>query len=200
MISLFPTQVETLRQLKDAGTQLGAEIALIGATAMRMWIDSRWFTTDDVDVAIAVELGQIRELETALAKKSWEKIHADGQRWKSSNNTIVDIVPAGERLRSREQTTDGRGAILMDLTGFEHVFKDAVVVDFAEDFSVKAIPLTVLMLLKIVAYLENPYRRAKDGLPYSWSRMPHATGASVTRLLRLASLLHTRVLFCLDLT
>ena len=88
----------------------------------------------------------------------------------------------------------------MDLTGFEHVFKDAVVVDFAEDFSVKAIPLTVLMLLKIVAYLENPYRRAKDGLPYSWSRMPHATGASVTRLLRLASLLHTRVLFCLDLT
>ena len=65
MISLFPAQVETLRQLKDAGTQLGAEIALIGATAMRMWIDSRWFTTDDVDVAIAVELGQIRELETA---------------------------------------------------------------------------------------------------------------------------------------
>ena len=52
---------------------------------------------------------------------------------------------------------------MMDLTGFEHVFKDAVVVDVAEDFSVKVIPLTVLMLLKIVAYLENPYRRAKDG-------------------------------------
>lgn len=163
MISLFPTQVETLRQLKDAGTQLGAEIALIGASAMRMWLDARWFTTDDVDVAIAVELGQLRELETALAKKSWEKIHAAGQRWKSSNNTIVDIVPAGKRLRSREQTTDGRGAILMDLTGFEHVFKDAVVVDVAEDFSLKVIPLTVLMLLKIVAYLEHSYRRAKDG-------------------------------------
>ena len=51
----------------------------------------------------------------------------------------------------------------MDLTGFEHVFKNAVVVDVSEDLSVKVIPLTVLMLLKIVAYLENPYRRAKDG-------------------------------------
>src|SRR5580658_6645815 len=28
MISLFPAQVETLRQLKDAGTQLGAEIVI----------------------------------------------------------------------------------------------------------------------------------------------------------------------------
>jgi predicted nucleotidyltransferase len=163
MTSLSPTQVETLRQLKDAGTQLGREIALIGAGAMRMWLDARWFTTDDVDVAVAVELVELRELETALAKKGWEKVHADGQRWKSSNNTIVDIVPSGERLRSREETTDGRGARLMDLTGFDHVFKDAVVVDFAENLSVKVIPLTVLTLLKIVAYLENPYRRAKDG-------------------------------------
>ena len=163
MLSLFPTQVETLRQLRDAGTQLGAEIALIGASAMRMWLDVRWFSTDDVDVAVAVELERLRELEIALENKNWKKIHADGQRWKSANNTIVDIVPAGERLRSLEQTIDGRGAMLMDLTGFEHVFKDAVVVDVAENFSVKVIPLTVLMLLKIVAYLENPYRRAKDG-------------------------------------
>lgn len=163
MISLFPTQVETLRQLQDAGTQLGAEIALIGASAMRMWLDARWFTTDDVDVAVAVELPQLRELETALTKKGWKKVHTVGQRWKSPNNTIVDIVPAGERLRSREQTTDERGAMLMDLTGFEHVFKDAAVVDVAENFTVKVIPLTVLMLLKIVAYLENPYRRPKDG-------------------------------------
>src|SRR6202040_587601 len=103
---LFPTQVETLRQLKDVGAQLGAEIALIGASAMRMWLDVRWFTTDDVDVAVAVELAQLTELEAALATKNWKKIHADGQRWRSSNNTIVDIVPAGERLRSREQTTD----------------------------------------------------------------------------------------------
>jgi predicted nucleotidyltransferase len=163
MISLFLFQVETLRQLEEAGAQLGAEIALIGASAMRMWLDVRWFTTDDVDVAVAVELVQLRDLEIALENKGWEKIHGDGQRWKSSNNTIADILPAGERLRSREQTTDERGAMLIDLTGFEHVFNDAVVVEVAENFSIKVIPLTVLMLLKIVAYLENPYRRAKDG-------------------------------------
>ena len=43
MINLLPTQVETLRERKDAGAQLGAEIALIGASAMRIWIDARWF-------------------------------------------------------------------------------------------------------------------------------------------------------------
>ena len=50
----------------------------------------------------------------------------------------------------------------MSLLGFEHVFADAVEYAVAPNLSVKVISLPVLALLKIVAYLDNPYEREKD--------------------------------------
>ena len=50
----------------------------------------------------------------------------------------------------------------MNLLGFDHVFAKAVSHAIGQDFSVKAIPPVVLALTKIVAFMDAPYRRAKD--------------------------------------
>ena len=50
----------------------------------------------------------------------------------------------------------------MSSVGFDHVFETAQPVPFAPDLTLKVIPSTTLMLLKIVAYTDDQQRRAKD--------------------------------------
>ena len=50
----------------------------------------------------------------------------------------------------------------MSLAGFDHVFQDASPQDIGHGLMYKVIPPSVLALLKIAAYLDNPQRRAKD--------------------------------------
>jgi predicted nucleotidyltransferase len=50
----------------------------------------------------------------------------------------------------------------MSLVGFEHVFSRAEPVQFAENLQLNVIPPVVLMLLKIVAFMDDQSRRAKD--------------------------------------
>ena len=58
MIELLPEQIEALRQLKRAYQEAGVDAVIIGATAYRVWIDDDR-RTQDVDVALAVDIGQL---------------------------------------------------------------------------------------------------------------------------------------------
>jgi predicted nucleotidyltransferase len=50
----------------------------------------------------------------------------------------------------------------MSLVGFDHVFPTAQPVQLAPDLTLKVISSTALMLLKIVAFMDDPHRRVKD--------------------------------------
>ena len=50
----------------------------------------------------------------------------------------------------------------MSLVGFDHDFTTAQPVPFAPDLTLKVISSTTLMLLKIVADINDPQRRAQD--------------------------------------
>lgn len=50
----------------------------------------------------------------------------------------------------------------MSLVGFDHVFENAQPVQLAPDLTLKVIASTALMLLKIVAFMDDPQRRVKD--------------------------------------
>jgi predicted nucleotidyltransferase len=50
----------------------------------------------------------------------------------------------------------------MSLVGFDHVFTTAQPVPFAPDLTLKVISSTALMLLKIVAFMDDRQRRVKD--------------------------------------
>jgi len=57
---------------------------------------------------------------------------------------------------------EGFPQFTMSLVGFDHVFATAQPVQFAPDLTLKVISSTALMLLKIVAFMDDPQRRAKD--------------------------------------
>jgi hypothetical protein len=50
----------------------------------------------------------------------------------------------------------------MSLVGFDHVFADSAAVELSPKLTLKIIPSIVLVLLKIVAFLDDQQRRAKD--------------------------------------
>ena len=50
----------------------------------------------------------------------------------------------------------------MSLVGFDHEFATAQPVQLAPDLTLKVISSTALMLLKIVAFMDDPQRRVKD--------------------------------------
>jgi predicted nucleotidyltransferase len=52
--------------------------------------------------------------------------------------------------------------MVMSLAGFDYVFQQALEIELAQRLRAKAAPPTVLFLLKVVAYLDDPKRRIKD--------------------------------------
>lgn len=74
----------------------------------------------------------------------------------------MDLLPAGPKLREAKQVTWPASQFTMSLVGFEHVFTSAQPVKFSADLTLKVISPTALMLLKIVAFLDDPSRRVKD--------------------------------------
>lgn len=83
-------------------------------------------------------------------------------RWRSSNGTLLDLIPAGPKLRAEKKITWPESGMTMSLVGFEHVFSDSKPTQIAEGLTLKVIPAVVLMLLKIVSFMDDPARRAKD--------------------------------------
>jgi predicted nucleotidyltransferase len=50
----------------------------------------------------------------------------------------------------------------MSLAGFDHVFTSAVEVNLTGGMTIRVAPPIVTALLKIIAWVDDPYRRAKD--------------------------------------
>jgi hypothetical protein len=69
---------------------------------------------------------------------------------------------AGPKLREAKQVTWPISQFTMSLVGFDHVFTTAQPVPFAPDLTLKVISSTALMLLKIVAFMDDRQRRVKD--------------------------------------
>jgi len=74
----------------------------------------------------------------------------------------MDLLPAGPKLREGKKVTWPASQFTMSLVGFEHVFTSAETVQFTPDLKLKVISSTALMLLKIVAFMDDPQRRVKD--------------------------------------
>jgi predicted nucleotidyltransferase len=74
----------------------------------------------------------------------------------------MDLLPVGPKLRAAKQVTWPVSQFTMSLVGFEHVFTDAQPVEFSPDLTLNVISPTTLMLLKIVAFVDDPQRRVKD--------------------------------------
>jgi predicted nucleotidyltransferase len=151
-----------LRALQNHCAELGAEIVLIGAIAYQVHSPAESRHTGDIDFAVALDLDEFAELERRLLADSWVRFANREHRWRSVQGTILDLIPAGPKLREAKQVTWPVSQFTMSLVGFDHVFASALPTQVAPDLTLKVISATALMLLKIVAFMDDQQRRIKD--------------------------------------
>ncbi len=162
MPELTDNQIADLRVLQKHCGALEAEFVIIGAIAYQIHFPAESRHTGDIDFAVALDLDGFAELERRLLADGWVRFANREHRWRSANGTILDLIPAGPKLRKAKQITWPVSQFTMSLVGFDHVFATAQPVQLAPDLALKVISSTALMLLKIVAFMDDPQRRVKD--------------------------------------
>jgi predicted nucleotidyltransferase len=162
MIQLFPEQIEALRELQALCREIETDVVVIGAIAYRVWVSDEKRTTEDLDVAVAVDLEELHILTEGLVSRGWRQDKRYEHRWYSPANARLDLLPAGTKAREEKQITWPLAGTRMRLIGYDHVFADAVECQLAPGLKARVVPLAVLGLLKIAAYLDDPHGREKD--------------------------------------
>lgn len=162
MPELTDNQIADLRALQAHCRSLGADLVIIGAVAYQVHFPREDRHTGDIDFAVALDLDEFAELERRLLADKWIRFANREHRWRSPRGTLLDLLPAGPKLREAKQVIWPVSQFRMSLIGFDHVFATAQPVPFAPDLTLRVIPSTTLMLLKIVAYMDDQQRRAKD--------------------------------------
>jgi predicted nucleotidyltransferase len=162
MLKLTEDQAADLRTLRDHCRQLNADLVVIGAIAYQIYFPKEYRHTADFDFAVALDLNEFAELDRKLASGGWKHPANQEHQWRSPHGTRLDLIPAGPKLREAGQIDWPTSQLTMCLVGFNHVFTEARPVLFADNLMLKVAPAVVLALLKMVAFLDDPTRRAKD--------------------------------------
>lgn len=159
---LSPEQSADFVSLQRLVVNLDSDLVVVGAMAYRAFFPASARHTEDIDVAIAMDLDDLDRVGSALAAAGWTRDANQEQRWRGPNATRMDILPAGPKLRAAGRLTWPRSGMVMSLAGFDYAFEHAVEIEVAPDVRAKVIPPTVLFLLKVVSFLDDAHRRAKD--------------------------------------
>ena len=162
MSLLSPEQAADFASLQRVVVNLGSDLVVVGAMAYRAFFPESARHTEDIDIAIAMDLDDLARVESALTAGGWTRDANQDQRWRGPNSARMDIMPAGPKLRKAGRLTWPRSGMVMSLAGFDYAFEQAVEIDLALEVRARVIPPTVLFLLKVVSFLDDPQRRAKD--------------------------------------
>jgi predicted nucleotidyltransferase len=138
------------------------DLVIIGATAYCMFVEDPYRETLDVDIAVAVDLDEFPDLILRLSSRGWHQSDKHEHRWRGASGAIIDLIPAGDRLRAKKELIWPQSGMTMSLIGFDHVFSEPVAKKLPSGLILKVIPLHIFALLKIVAFLAGREEREKD--------------------------------------
>jgi predicted nucleotidyltransferase len=162
MIELSAAQTRDLIGLSEICARLSTEVVVIGAVAYATFIEDSHRHTNDIDVAVALDLDDFREMQKMLEERHWTQRKEREHRWYGPHGGIVDILPAGPRIRAEQQIIWPISQMRMSVVGFDHVFSKAQWHQVAPGLRIKVVPLPVLTFLKMVSYLDRPGERERD--------------------------------------
>ncbi|HLJ85839.1 MAG TPA: nucleotidyl transferase AbiEii/AbiGii toxin family protein [Candidatus Angelobacter sp.] len=154
--------MDDLIRFKEHCQEFRADLVIIGAIAFLAHFPDELRYTADIDFAVALDLNEFAKLEKRLLASGWARAQNREHRWRSAGGTLLDLIPAGHELRKAKEVVWPKSKFAMSLFGFDHVFLRAEPVQFAEDLEFRVIPPIVLMLLKIVAFMDDQNERVKD--------------------------------------
>jgi predicted nucleotidyltransferase len=162
VIELSKAEIDDLRDLSQLCERMNADLVVVGAIAYQLHYSDDELKTGDIDLAIALDLIDFGKLQADLSALTWAQDPKREERWRSKHGALLDLIPAGKTLRESKQLTWPKSEFAMSLEGFDHAFTEAQPITVANDLVLRVIPPVVLMLLKIIAYVDDPQRRGKD--------------------------------------
>ena len=162
MIDFTEAELTDLIQLHNICNELKTQLVIIGAMAYKFHFPEIERYTADIDLTVALDLDDFAELEMRLSKLGWNRDAKREHRWKSPRETLIDLLPAGAKLRAAKKLIWPESQLSMSLVGFDHVFNEAKTIQVNDSLTVDVPPVPVLALLKIVAFLDRPYERERD--------------------------------------
>src|ERR1035438_8001667 len=120
MPELTDSQIADLCVLQNHCGALGAELVVIAAIAYQVHFPAESRHTGDIDFAVALDLDEFAELERRLLADGWVRFANREHRWRSVKGTILDLIPAGPKLREAKQITWPISQFKMSLRSEEH--------------------------------------------------------------------------------
>jgi predicted nucleotidyltransferase len=133
----------------------GERFVIIGAAALLHHVELPRIT-NDIDLAVVADNARIHAL---LAGYGWKPDQRHARRW-TSGKEIVDVVPATpDTIAAGRIATEGGGELSM--LGFDLALQHTESVPWL-DRTLEVATLPVLIVLKMVAWLDRPYERTKD--------------------------------------
>ena len=152
-----PEQRATMLDLRRACS--GRTIVLIGASALGCWLEMRWRRTNDLDLTVVADQGELREM---LRARSWEPDSRHEQRWVSPHGVTVDLLPASAANLARGEILFSQSGRTMNLAGFDLAIKQNVLLELEEGAAVAVATVPVIVVLKMAAWLDRPSERDRD--------------------------------------
>jgi len=157
MISFDESQIEVIRDLRVAYPS--ATIAMIGAGALSLHIPMSWRNTADLDFVLTIPVDDLNEALGTLT--GWKKTTHQEHRWQAPNGLRVDIVPAPREALDALKVVFPRTRNEMSLIGVRLALEEPQV-EVGEGIAIAIASVPVIALLKMAAYLDQPYEREKD--------------------------------------
>lgn len=153
---MIPFTAEQVATLTDLTRRLGSiKTVLIGASAVNCYVSMDWRRTEDLDVVVAIDLDGFGELTRRLV--GWSRHPRREHEWRSPAGARVDVVPAGPALLDAGVLVWPVQGNVMRLTGLDLAFAHARAFDLGE-VTIAVAPPAVLVLLKMIAWLDRPDR------------------------------------------
>jgi len=91
---------EEIKALRDlAGVWPNERMVLLGASAIRCFLEMSWRTTEDLNLLVAARVADA--VATLARLKGWVQDSHREQRWRSGSGIAVDIVPADPEALTR---------------------------------------------------------------------------------------------------
>jgi predicted nucleotidyltransferase len=159
---LTTEQLADLMKISEICQAMDADLVVIGATAILIHLGELGRLTRDIDLTVALDLDDFQSLSEALQSAGWRRMPKQEHRWVTPAQTTIDLLPAGPSLRAAGKIIWPESEFEMSLAGFDEVFRASAPVQLGQTASIRVASLPVVTLLKIVVYMEAPYRRAKD--------------------------------------
>jgi len=156
-LPLTNAQVRALAGLRTALPE--TRFVLIGAAALGHYVPLPRATAD-IDLAIVLPLA---DFDRVLAPLGWRRSARMLQRWHGPGDVLADLLPATEELVEAGEVRFEGGDVRMSLVGFDLALRytERVALGVGE-IEVEVATLPVLIVLKMVAWLDRPSERTKD--------------------------------------